>query len=224
MPLTPLIHITATYSNAALVAILPYFSNFSKAVDLPIKTPITISQVAHFAPPIRTNYWTAAIWLTNRYWLAFHCGYVEGLRSPDDFFTQQDFEGVERLVGKDNMTTNEAIDLARNSFVKLGYKLTDFHMEGPPTRFKGPAESRVGHIPFCQAIWESPEGETNVDKSYSVEFHVDTHKKQIVGMFLSSRKFWRPEPKIDAAPEMEPVRHKQTSDSEESTVRLPTPH
>ena len=31
------------------------------------------------------------------------------------------------------MTTNDAIDLARTTFEKFGYKTSDFQMDGPPT-------------------------------------------------------------------------------------------
>ncbi len=45
-----LVHMTATYSNAMLVAILPQVSDFSKKLDLPIPQPITAAQVQNFKP------------------------------------------------------------------------------------------------------------------------------------------------------------------------------
>jgi len=58
-----LIHMTATYSNAMLVAILPHVSDCAKQLDLPITQPITTSQVAHFRPSPYKNIITGGIWL-----------------------------------------------------------------------------------------------------------------------------------------------------------------
>ena len=45
-----LIHMTAAYSNAVLVAILPHVSDFAKKLDLPIPQPITATQVLKSRP------------------------------------------------------------------------------------------------------------------------------------------------------------------------------
>jgi hypothetical protein len=100
---------------------LPHFSDFAKQLNLPIPTPITISQVARFTPPIETDEFEVGLWLTNSYTFHYLNGSMVGFNSlHDDWYIQQDIDGLERFVGKDNMTTNEAIDLARNSLVKLG--------------------------------------------------------------------------------------------------------
>ena len=100
------------------------------------------------------------------------------------------------------MTTNEAIDLARNSFVKLGYKLADFHMDESPTKIEGSYENaRLGHVPFCQLTWQSPDkGRSNF---YYLEFHVDMNQRRLAGMNLVGKKLWRSLPKVDATPELE---------------------
>jgi hypothetical protein len=202
MPDPTLIHITATWSNAVLVALLPHFSDCAKQLNLPIPTPITISQVARFMPPIETRAFEAGLWLTNGYIFNYLNGAVTGFNSlPDDWFVQQDIDGVERFAGKDNMTTNEAISLARNSFVKLGYKLADFQMDEPPTSIEGPYDNaRLGHIPFCRVTWQNL---TNRENYHLLEFHVNMNQKKLLGMALVSQKLWRPIPKVDATPELE---------------------
>ena len=106
------------------------------------------------------------------------------------------------------MTTNEVIEFARNAFVKLGYKLADFHLNGAPTRVEGPSDLKnIGHIPYCRVVWESLKSDTDTDeirlKSYQVRFEIDMQRKQIVGMSLIGRDFWRSAPKIDVVPELE---------------------
>jgi len=84
MPLPTLIHITATYSNAVLVAILPHLSDCAKSLDLPMSNPITMSEVDDFAPPVYTDVASGAVWLTNHDWFAFTEGCVDGFRTPDN--------------------------------------------------------------------------------------------------------------------------------------------
>ena len=202
MPDPTLIHITATWSNAVLVALLPHFSDCSKQLNLPIPTPITMSQVADFHPPIETGNFESALWLTNSYIFHYLNGAVTGFNDlHNDWFIQQDIDGVERFAGKDNMTTNEAIDLARNSFVKLGYKPADFQMDGPPTEISAPIElGKEGHVPFCKITWQNL---TNRENYHLLEFHVNMNQKQLLGMALVSQKLWRPLPKVDATPVLE---------------------
>lgn len=202
MPDPTLIHITATWSNAVLVALLPHFSDCSKQLNLPIPTPITMSQVAEFHPPMDTGEFESALWLTNGYIFHYLNGAVTGFNSlHDDWYIQQDIDGLERFVGKDNMTTNEAIELARNSFVKLGYKPADFQMDGPPTEISAPIElDKKGHVPFCKITWQNL---TNRENYHLLEFHVNMNQRRLLGMALVGQKLWRPLPKVDVTPELE---------------------
>ena len=60
-----LIHMTTTYSNALLVAILPYVSDFAVKLDLPIAKPVTLQQVQKFSPSPYRERAEGAVWLTN---------------------------------------------------------------------------------------------------------------------------------------------------------------
>lgn len=203
-----LYHLTAVWSNAVLVAMLPHFSDCAKQLNLPIPTPITISQVARFMPPMEADVFEVGLWLTNGYQFHYLNGAIAGFYSlPDDWYIQQEITNLERFVGKDNMTTKEAIELARSSFVKLGYKLADFHMDKPPTQISDPIELKlagrdVGHVPFCQVIWQNRSSPAN---GYYLEFHVDMKRRRLAGMILISQKFWRPDkvPIIAVVPELE---------------------
>src|SRR5882724_11029353 len=171
--MSQLIHMTATYSNAVLVAILPHVSDFARQLDLPISEPVTLNHVARFnVAPIQGEV-DGGLWLTNNYWFGFQNGCVAGFRSPDDWFTMADeyWDHLDRYVGKDNMTTNEAIELARNSFGKLGYHPEDFQVDGLPTKYQGSHDNKkLGHIPYCRVQWESPEpkSQAEIDRSYHI--------------------------------------------------------
>ena len=191
---------TAVWSNAVLTAMLPHFSDCAKQLNLPIPTPITTNMVVYFAPPVFKIEFQAAIVLTNSYWFDYFNG-AWSFRSRDDWYAQQEITNAARFVGKDNMTTKEAIELARSSFVKLRYKLADFHMDEPPTQISDPIELRdLGHVPFCRLIWTTTKT-ANVDY-YRLDFHIDLKHKRLAGMSLISQKLWRPPPKVDAVPEL----------------------
>jgi hypothetical protein len=203
-----LIHMTAIYSNAMLVAILPHISDCAKQLDLPIPQPITANQVVHFGASPYKDIIAGGVWLTNGCWFVFEKGYVGGFRSQDDWFTMADenWDHLERYVGKDNMTTNEAIELARNSFRKLGYKPEDFHVDVSPTAFQESHDNKqLGHIPYCKVEWNSPEAtsQEEFDQSYKIRFDIDMQSKQVVGMTLTSKRFFKPDPKVDIVPELE---------------------
>lgn len=209
-----LIHMTATYSNAMLVAILPHISDCAKQLDLPIPQPITANQVVHFGASPYKDFVAGGIWLTNHYWFCFERGCVTGFRSPDDWFTMADeyWDHLDRYVGKDNMTTNEAIELARNAFRKLGYKPEDFHVDSPPTKFQGSHDNKqLGHIPYCRVEWDSSEAKNQEEfnRSYHIQFDIDMQQKHVVGMSLSSRSFFKSDPKVDVVPELESVYQKR---------------
>jgi hypothetical protein len=204
----PLIHMTATYSNAMLVAILPHISDCAKQLDIPIPQPISVNHVARFNASPYKDFVGGALWLTNQYWFVFNNGFVRGFRCPDDWFTMADenWEHLERYVGQDNMTTNEAIQLARDSFRKLGYKPEDFGVDGLPTDTLGPSEiKRLGHIPYFRAEWNSPTATSQAEfnRSYNIQFDISLQQKRVVGMSLMSKRFFRPDPKVDVVPELE---------------------
>ena len=199
---------TATYSNAVLVAVLSHVSDCAKQLDLPIPQPVTLNQVARFNVAPLQGEIGGGLWLTNNYWFVFENGYVGGFRSPDDWFTMADeyWDHLERYVGKDNMTTNETIELARHSFGKLGYQPEKFQVDGPPTKYQGSHENKkLGHIPYCRVQWEGPEpkNQAEIERSYHITFDIDMQRKQVVGMSVIGRSFSRSDPKIDVVPELE---------------------
>jgi hypothetical protein len=212
MAFTTLIQITANYSNAVLVAILPHVSDCAKKLDLPIQQPIDFAQISCFHPMPYQGEIGGTVALTNQYSFFFSSGYVNSFHSPNDWLanTNDDWTDVEyfkRYLGKDSITTNKAIELARDAFKKLGYNPDEFQLHRPPTRFQGPSDvERIGgHIPYCLVEWDSPESKIQsiLGLEFSVQFDVDMQHRQIVGMALSGRRFFRPNPKVSAVPEIE---------------------
>src|SRR5262245_23719665 len=129
-----LIHMTAVYSNAVLVAIVPQISDFTEKLDLPIIQPITVNQVIEFRPSPYKGEIGGGLMLSNHYWFSYADGQVISFRSPDNFFHEDDpVANWRRYVGKENMTTNQAIEMGRQALRKLGYSVEELHADVPPT-------------------------------------------------------------------------------------------
>jgi len=204
-----LVHMTATYSNAMLVAILPHVSDFAMKLGLPISQPITASQVVWFHPSPYKDLIGGGLVLSNRYWFAFNNGCVEGFRTPDNIFYDQDpaANWPSYAYGKDNMTTNAVLALARESLKKLGYAPELLGCDAPPKSFNGPYDTKDGrYVPGCQMRWESiPDARTAEESKNNdiVTVEIDMNKKTVVGLHITSKKVWRAPPKLSVQPELE---------------------
>ena len=195
-----IIHMTAAYSNAVLVAFLPLVSDFAKKLNLPVKQPVTMDQVvwAHVSP-VKTEI-HCGLRLTNNYW--FGCGpgaVINGFRCPRIAMLDEDprKNWPKYAFGKSNMSTNEAIQLARDAIKKLGYSLETLHANGSPTKIEGPYDLDDGkyHMPECIIKWE---GKLELFQGF-----VHLGRKELLGLYLASRVVSGPDPKIDIVPELE---------------------
>jgi hypothetical protein len=211
-----LIHMTATYSNAVLVAILPHISDFAKKLDLPITQPITTEQVARFAPSPYKGRVEGALWLTNGYWFMFRsAGYVDSFRTPDDVFYDLEYvmEHLTNYMGQTRMTTNEIIALARVTLLKLGYKPDITHADGMP-EMQGPFDLKEGgHMPYCKLWWE-PVKDFDSDGYSRIQMEINTREKRVVGFYLDFARTNRSKIgtplKVDVEPELESEFRKRT--------------
>ena len=200
-----LIHMTAAFSNAVLVAILPHVSDFAKRLELPIPLPITANQIKEFKPHPFTNFIGGVLTLTNgdRFFEGGH-GYVNifyGYKNynmpPEDLDWDNREQWASQFYGQMNMTTNEVIEFARDALRKLGYQPKTLHADMPPTQFNGPWVHGTNTIPFCDVEW-SPEDGNDI-----IFISINAEKKQIVCFSLVSTNAWRAPPKLDVVPELE---------------------
>src|SRR5688572_33312826 len=95
-----ILQVTAQYSNAVLVAILPHISDFAQKLELPIPAPVTTNHVAHFRCSPRTDQIGGTVWLTNGYQFGFLSGRVGIFRTPQSYFTLQDPNRIPEFYGE----------------------------------------------------------------------------------------------------------------------------
>ncbi|MFO1475855.1 MAG: hypothetical protein U1F98_04305 [Verrucomicrobiota bacterium] len=208
-----LIHMTAAYSNAVLVAVLPHVSDFANKLALPIPQPVREEQVAHFNPMPYKGQVEGALWLTNGYWFILHSGYVDSFRSPNDWFYEQDPSAhITNYFGHSKMSTNDVVAFARKKLLALGYGPDLTHSDTQP-ELEGPYDTKLGgHIPYCQVKWE-PTKDQDSDGYSQVRVDINTQDGSVVGLYLSfarTNSVGTPLT-VDIEPELESDFQKRTS-------------
>lgn len=207
-------HITATYSNALLIAILPHVSDFSKKLELPIPQPITAAQVLKFSPNPYKRHLAGSVVLTNHYWFFFdEHGFVSSFTSATNWFSEQEdlVANLPRYLGKTRMTTNEIVAFAKEKLLKLGYSPEVTRTDTTP-EITGPYNPDLGgHISYCRVKWQ-PIKDFNSDGHSEVRVEINTQEKRVVGLYLSfARTNTVATPlKIDVEPELESEFRKRT--------------
>jgi hypothetical protein len=133
-------HLAASYTNAVLVALLPYVSDCCQKLNVPIPTPLTMQQVRAFHCSWNVNDPGGGVWLTNGCNIAFANGVVNTFMDHRHSFCCMEDERLRpRFYGHLTITNkDQAIDLARDGLRKLGCSLVDLFADGEPSSVKAP--------------------------------------------------------------------------------------
>lgn len=194
---TEFIRVTADYSNVVLVAMLPYFSDFAKKLDLPVPQPIRAEHVVQCGIlPWRDKDGSIAggsITIKGDWTFGFQFGYVGNLTGPKSYFVLQNPDEVPNYFGTVRMTQAEAVELARTTIKKLGIELEQVFAEQKP---QVPPLERVGTnvVPHYRVEWVTPVG------SRCVEVEVNADSKRVERIWMLSPHLNRPSPKVNVVP------------------------
>lgn len=191
------IRVTAEYSNAVLVALLPYVNNVAQKLDLPVPQPVTVQNVIHCSI-VPQRKLTAEIGIEGKWFFQFDTGYVRIIQGPREFFTMQDPERVPEFFGKVRMTKSEAIQLARNTLKRLDIPLESVFAEQEP-RVTEPIIIGTNVVPHYRIEWLRPTASFP-----SVDIDVDAEAKQIARIQVLNKSLERPPPKINVVPPRNP--------------------
>ena len=200
-----LLQVTAEYSNAVLVAIMPYVSDFAYRLDLPIPQPITVAAVGKFGCSPRSDHVGGRVFLTNGYSFTFDCGAVRLFFSPSNYFGMQDPARVPEFYAPVKLRQDEAVGIARNALSRLGYTEAMLHFDAPP-KVTPPPRSEGKHVARYLVSWLDPlpegvnptAGETF--RGHSAEVEVDATTGKIHMLSIAGKDARRPDPKINVHP------------------------
>jgi hypothetical protein len=188
------VEITAAYSNAVLVAILPHVTDFARKMELPIPLPVTVEQLDGFGCDHRLGDPAGGMRLTNGYIFGFRHGHINLFKTPSRYSDLQDPQLVPKFFGELRMTDQEAVELCRVTIRKLGYTEEMLYADLRPT-IKYPERVGAKVVPRYMVSWTDPRG------GRSCEFEVNAQDKRIETVWFASDHLWRDPPKIDVVPQ-----------------------
>ena len=193
--------VTADYSNAVLVAIMPYVSDFAKNLDLPIAQPITPAHVRFFGCSPLANHVGGRVVLTNGYSFTFDRGRVVLFTSPNSYFDLQDVKRIPEFYGKVKLTQTEAVQIARDAIRKLGYTQAAFQADRRP-QVTPPPRSGKNVVSRYRIEWVDPEQITTEHgiRWVTLDAEIDAATGKIHMLGLLSKATIRPDPAIGVRP------------------------
>ena len=196
--LSGMIEVTANLSNAMLVAMMPYVSDAAKKLELPAPQPITQEQIVHcgITPYLNSDgEWGGfGVEIQGGWGVGFGWGYLNHFQTTNSYYSLQDPDEIPRFVGPVRMTKDEAVQMARNTLIKLGIPLEKVFAEQEP-QVTPPPKTRTGIVPRYRVKWLPPAGSGTVD----IEINADA--KRVERIYLGfNPNLRRPWPKITGAP------------------------
>jgi hypothetical protein len=190
------IRVTAEYSNAVLLAILPHISDYCQKLDLPMATPVTVHQVARFDCSSEKNDPGGGVILTNGFIFGFSHGIVDtfidrrhSFRSLED--NSRNFE----FYGHLKMNKGEAVEFARAEIRRLGYSTTDAFADAEPFLLRMPIKQGTNVIPYYHLKWRDPRGLTSID------IEIDGEHKRVTVMELMCSSLWKDSLNVPVKPQ-----------------------
>jgi hypothetical protein len=187
------IRVTAEYSNAVLVAVMPCVSEVVQKLDLPVPQPAIVASCN--IVPLRALAVEVGLHGNNGNWyFAFNHGYVNIVQGPHDYYAEQDPGQIPKYYGQVGMTKAEAVELARASIRKLGVALEELFAEQDP-KVTGPERIGTNTIPQYRIEWPDPRsGFANTS------VHVDAENRTVTRIMLVNRNLEKPPPEVAVTP------------------------
>ena len=173
-----MIRVTVEYSNAVLLAVMPYVSDCAQKLNLPVPHPTTTAHVLKCAVvPIRDAGQSVMIQGEWVFW--FGMGHFKGFQGPHAYFSLQDPDQIPNFYGTNRISKEEAVALARHTISKLGVKLDTIFAEQEP-RVTGPLTLGTNLVPRFRIEWLDPRSGSD-----SVNVEIDGQMRRVERLSLS---------------------------------------
>jgi hypothetical protein len=192
-PIAHFIDVTAQYSNAVLVAVMPYVTDFARKLELPNHGELKSSAVRHCAINPKLEDVSGGITFTNGYGFSFGRGHITGFYSPHAYSKVRDHREIPKYFGTVKMTKEEAVSLARESMRRLGYRPETVFADLEPD-VTPPEKVGDNTIPYYEVRWPDPRG----GKAVTVE--INGHKRTLERLTFFTENLSAPSFKVSAEP------------------------
>ena len=185
------VKVSNDFSNAAVAAVLPYFSETATKLGLPIHTPIVQADLLR-SHVLAFRDLEVSVMLQNHWAFTYSHGVVDRITDAHSYSAQQDPDQIKRFYGTVAMGRDDAVQLARTALTKLGIPLDVVFAEQTPVVVPPPTiGSNV--VPDFEIKWLDPRGGLTVD------IHINGSTKRIERLSLFSKNLPRKQPKLNVA-------------------------
>jgi len=206
-----ILQVTADYSNAVLLAVLPYVSDFATKLDLPVQKPVTPAQVREFKCSWRSDQIGGSVRLLNGFQFSFVDGRVALYRSPKSYYSLQDPTRLPEFYGEVRVSESQAVGIAHEAIRKLGYSDAMLAADRSPL-IVPPPKVGTNTVPRYRIKWFDPHSRDPADLLPTIDLEVDASTRAIRMLTLFSPSTFRPQPKVNVrapvrahGPETRPV-------------------
>jgi len=210
------IRVTTEYSNAVLVAVMPYISDVAQKLELPVPHPITTASVSRCnIVPTRAVAAEVGVRGKNGDWFfAFARGHVTIVQGPKDYFALQDADLIPNYFGEVQIDESQAVEKGRQALRKLEIPLQEVFADQEPY-VKGPEKIGTNVVPQYRIEWRDPRsGFANC------AVDIDGENGNIVRVKLLNRILERPDPSIGVRPPPLPNSPKWAACNPEYALKL----
>jgi hypothetical protein len=203
------VQLTAAYTNALLMAILPHVSEFATKLELEIPTPVTTNAVARFGAfrhigpdrsvPGRVVFSTGVggqVQLTNGMIFEFDRGQITKFMFTAPYWPSGPRDAV--LAREIRLTSQQAIEIARQKVRSLGYDLNVLHMN-LPAQVRAPGKAHGRQYALYNIVWKKP----NLWDRKTVEAWVNGETGSLSFLWLLGAPT-RPPPELSVKPVIAP--------------------
>lgn len=187
-----MLSVTNQTTMAMLLMLLPYFADFGKRADISVALPTRTNDVMRFTCTQLDGGPNAYVMFTNNAEMWFAHGIVSGYRTPLSYYDLQDPNEIPRFFGPVNVNKAEAIAIARNLLVKVGYDLKDCFADQDPI-VTMPPKTGTNVVSYYQLRWMDP-----VESRPSVQVGLSGIDGKVASFRLFSSVFWRQPPRVAA--------------------------
>lgn len=190
------VKVTAQYSNAVLVAVLPYISDAAQKLGLPVPHPVTTSDVVccSVLPNRRLE---AEVGVRGDWVFAFRNGFVDTIQSRRSYSMLQNPDEIPKYYGELKMTAGEAVHMARDALEKLAIPLEYVFAEQEP-RVDGPYKFGTNTVPYYHVAWLDPRG------GPSAEIEVNGNVRRLERLSFRCKALERAPPAVSVVPSRDP--------------------
>ena len=184
------VKLSNTYSNAAITAILAYFSEAATQLGLPIHTPITTADILR-GHVLTFRDLEVSVMLRNHWAFTYAHGVVDRITDAHGYSALQDPGQIKNFYGTVAISQDDAVQVARTALTKLGIPLDVVFADQPPVVVPPPViDSNT--VPDFEIKWLDPRGGQTVD------IHVNGSTRRVERLALFSKNIPRKNPQLSA--------------------------